>query len=225
MASPIPFRPSVLAAALILGAASRPQAVPLYYSFAGQVVYSTLSGYPLGADVTYVFRVDTGAPGYTVDGSGQARTLSDEIEGPDFFQKYFLADYVGGSALAADNPASEEKESFHYGMDLMGYEDGPFSALRGSNSDPRGMDLLDIWSTEGFFADWHVGQSFLGENLVVNAPGELNSSYSSSLVLTSIGAENPLEVAAVPEPSAYALFVLGLLGLCLSLRGGRARRE
>jgi len=67
MATPSVFRPLPIAAALILGAAARPQAVPLYYSFAGQVSYSTLSEYPLGTDVTYVFRVDRDAPGYTVD--------------------------------------------------------------------------------------------------------------------------------------------------------------
>jgi hypothetical protein len=223
MASLSRLRPAFFTVASILAAAARPLATPLYYSFTGQVVYSTLSAYPLGTDVTYVFRVDRDAPGYTVDNLGQARPQEDYVEQPDYFTRYFLADYIGGSIVPADNPASETKESSHYGMDQMHYGSDIFSALRGSNSDPAGMDLLDIWSADQLFEDWQVGKSVLGENLVENEPGALNSSYSSSLVLASIDTRNPFDVPAVPEPSAYALFALGLLGLCLSLRGIRSK--
>jgi len=211
------------ASALILSAAAAPRAVPLYYSFAGQVVYSTMSDYPLGTDVTYVFRVDRDATGYTVDGLGQVQEQTDYVEQPDYFRKYFLADYIGGSIIPQDNPASEYKESSHYGMDIMRYEDDIFSALRGSNSDASGFDLLDIWSADALFEDWQVGKNLLAENFVVNGPGEGNSSYSSSIVLASIDTHNPLDVQTVPEPGTYALFALGLLGLCLSLRGLRSQ--
>jgi hypothetical protein len=213
----------ISSSALLLIAAVRPQAVPLYYSFAGQVVYTTLSDHPLGMDVSYVFRVDRDATGYTVDGQGQTQTLGDYVEQPDYFTKYFLADYVGGSILPQDNPASEYKESSHYGMDIMRYENEIFSALRGSNSDGSGFDLLDIWSADALFEDWQVGKHVLGENFVANGSGEPNDSYSSSLVLASIDARNPFEPQSVPEPSSYALFGLGILGLCLSLRGLRPK--
>jgi hypothetical protein len=223
MASSSRLRLFFSAAALLLVAAARPQAVPLYYSFTGQVDYTTLSDYPLGMDVTYVFRVDRSAPGYTVDGLGQAQAMADYVEEPDYFTKYFLADYIGGSNNPSDNPASEDKESSHYGMDIMRYQDEIFSALRGSNSDAGGMDLLDIWSADALFEDWQVGMNVQGENFVQNGPGEENSTYGSSLVLASIDTRNPLEAPTVPEPSTYALFALGLVGLCLSLRGIRSK--
>lgn len=219
------LRPVPLAAALILGAAARPQAVPLYYSFAGQVVYSTLSDYPLGTDVTYVFRVDRDATGYTVDGQGQVQPLGDDIEQPDYFRKYFLAQYVGGSAVPWDNPASEYHESDDYGMEIMRYENEIYGSLRGSNSDPSGWDMLEISSSDAFPENWQVGQRFVAEDVVFNGPGEMNSSQSAFVTLTGIGADNPFEVQSVPEPSAYALFGLGLLGLCFSLRGARPRRR
>lgn len=224
MAIRLPLRALVSAAALVLGAAARPQAVPLYYAFAGQVIYTTLPGYPLGMDVTYVFRVDRDAPGYIVDGNGNVLVQGDDVESPDYFRKYFLADFVGGNIIPTDNPASPIKESDHFGMDIMRYESELYSALNGSNSDPSGADWLSVWSGSSLFSDWQVGQSFLGEDVVLNGPGESNSSYSSSLVLASIGESNPLEVQAVPEPRSYALFALGLLGLCLSLRGPRPKR-
>jgi hypothetical protein len=223
MATPTTLRLFFSAAACILLAAARPQAVPLYYSFAGQVIYSTMSDYPLGMDVTYVFRVDRDATGYTVDGQGQTQQMGDYVEQPDYFTKYFLADYIGGSIIPADNPASEYKESSHYGMDIMRYETEIFSALRGSNSDPGGFDLLDVWSADALFEDWQVGKNVLAEDFVINGPGESNSSYSSSLVLTSIDPRNPFETPSVPEPASYALFALGVLGLCMSLRGARPR--
>jgi hypothetical protein len=45
--------------------------------------------------------------------------LEDYVEEPDYFTKYFLADYIGGNIIPHDNPASEIKESSHYGMDIM----------------------------------------------------------------------------------------------------------
>ena len=225
MAIPYVLRPVSLAAALILGAAARPQAVPLYYSFAGQVVYSTVSDYPLGTDVTYVFRVDRDAPGYTVDGQGPPQVLGDDVEQPDYFTKYFLAQYVGGSAIPLDNPQSQFHESDYYGMEIMRYESEIYGALRGSNSDLRGSDMLEISSAEAFPENWQVGQRFVAEDVIYNGPGELNSSQSAFVTLTGIGSSNPFDVQSVPEPSAYALFGLGLLGLCLSLRGARPRRR
>jgi hypothetical protein len=218
------FSRASAAAAAVLCAASLAQAVPLYYAFAGQVIYTNLPGYPLGMDVTYVFRVDRDATGYEVDGSGAIRPQQDVFEGPDYFRDYFLADYIGGSAIPADNPAAELHESFHYGMDIMRYQDDLYSRLLGSNADPGGGDFIDIWKTGRLFADWEVGMGLLGENGVFNGPGELNGSYSSSLTLVSIGADNPLGVAAVPEPGSRALFALGLIGLGLALRRALPRR-
>jgi hypothetical protein len=110
-------------------------------------------------------------------------------------------------------------------MEIMRYESEIYGALRGSNSDPSGSDMIEISSAEAFPENWQVGQQFVAEDVIFNGPGEMNSSQSGFVTLTGIGSDNPFEVQSVPEPSAYALFGLGLLGLCFSLRGERPRRR
>ena len=193
--------------------------MPLYYSFSGEVIYSTLPEYPLGRSVSYVFLVDREAQGYFVDGAGIAHVMDDDYETADYYRDYFLAEYLGGDIIPWDDPASSIRESSHYGMDIRRYDE-LYSTVRGSNADLAGFDLLDIWSYGARFDDWTVGSGILGENFVSRG-GAPNSSYSSSLTLASISAENPLEMSTVPEPSAIALFSLGLLGLGFSLRRRR----
>ncbi|HKP98263.1 MAG TPA: PEP-CTERM sorting domain-containing protein, partial [Fibrobacteria bacterium] len=189
-------------------------ASPMYYAFEGEVVYTTVASHSLGQPVKYVFMVDQAVDGYTLDGNGGKRTVEDFIEGADFFVLSFFSAYVGGDALLEDNPDSPTKESDFGGIDRVFNGTDIFSAIRGSNADTRGFDLIDIWTEGVRINDWAVGQNLSGENLVQNAEGEINSSYSSALVLTGITDYNPLEaVAAVPEPSAFALVGLGLLGL------------
>jgi hypothetical protein len=209
-----PFRPAVpIFAASLLLAMGRAPAVPLYYSFQGEVIYSTVSSHTLGQPVRYVFLVDRDVDGYTLDGEGNILPIADDVETADFYTMSFYSEYIGGDALAIDNPASPIKESCFCGVDQLHYSE-IFSALRGSNSDRSGFDLIDIFSYEKSFGEWSEGQSLLAENFVVNAEGELNSSYSSNLILASITDENPL-APAVPEPSVFALFGLGLLGLAV----------
>lgn len=220
-----PFsRLPILAATLMLGAAAMPaSAVPLYYSFQGQVIYSNASAYVLGQPVSYVFLVDQSIDGHSLDGAGNVQPIGDYIEALDYFQLSFYAAYVGGDAFTSDNPLSPYRQSCFCGIDIVRYDE-VFSALRGSNGDLGGFDNLDIWSYETRFSDWTVGQSLLAENFVGNGPGELNTSYSSSMILTAITEENPMP-AAVPEPSILAFFGLGLMGLLLvsKSRGTRKR--
>jgi hypothetical protein len=223
-----PLRRRVSAAAILAAFAMGPmtvRAVPLYYSFSGQVIYSTVASHALGQSVRYTFLVDREGEGRTIAGDGTGRAQSDYREADDWFTDFFAAAYVGGDALRLDNPASPIKESSYYGMDQVHTGSDIFSALRGSNADMGGFDLLDIWSADTRFGDWQAGQTLLAENLVANGPGELNSSYSSMLTLTGITESNPLEsVGNVPEPPAYALFAIGLVGLCAALKGGRLPR-
>jgi hypothetical protein len=208
--------------ALMLGAASAP-ATPLYYSFQGQVTYSTTSEYELGRPISYVFLVDQAIDGYSLDGAGNVQPIEDYLEALDYFSLSFYASYVGGDAFAIDNPMSTIQQSCFCGIDQVHYGE-TFSALRGSNGDLSGFDILDIWSYESRFSDWAVGQSLLAENFASNGPGELNTSYSSSIILTAITQENPLP-ASVPEPSMLSLFGMGLLGLFLISKSRRSSRS
>lgn len=215
----------IVAASLMLGAAAMPAtATPLYYSFQGQVIYSNASAYALGQSVSYVFLVDQAIDGHTLDGDGNVQTIEDYSEALDFFRLSFYAAYVGGDAFTSDNPLSPFRQSCFCGIDQVQYDE-VFSALRGSNGDLGGFDNLDIWSYGTRFSDWTLGQSLLAENFVSNGPGELNTSYSSSIILTAITDENPLP--AVPEPSILALFGLGLMGMFLvsKSRGTHERRR
>lgn len=197
------------AAALLLSPAPS-RAIPLYYMFQGHVVHSTVPTHSLGQAVDYTFLVDRDRDGQTMDEAGNLRDIPDFFEAVDWYSLSFFASYVGGSALPSDNPASPFNESCFCGIDQL-HNDEIFSALRGSNTDPSGFDLIDIFSTEAAFGDWAVGQTLRAENFVMNAPGELNSTYSSILTITGITDANP--IAAVPEPSTFAFFGLGLLGL------------
>ena len=213
----------VIALFLMLGAASTP-ATPLYYSFQGEVIYSNASEYDLGRSISYVFLVDQAIDGYGLDGDGNVQPIGDDIEALDYYSLSFYAAYVGGDAFASDNPLSPIRQSCFCGIDQVHYDE-IFSALRGSNGDLGGFDNLDIWSYETRFSDWTVGQNLLAENFVSNGPGELNTSYSSSMILASITEENPMH-PSVPEPSILALFGMGLMGLVLvskSRRSGRSR--
>lgn len=207
-ASPTLAVAAFLAATLLPAPASH--ALPMYYTFEGSVIYTTTDSRPLGMAVDFTFLVDRDLDGQTLDEAGSASTVPDYFEAVDYYTLSFYASYVGGSALTSDNPASEFKQSSLQGIELRRYDE-IFSALRGSNSDLSGYDLIDIWSYDLDFGDWHVGQSLLGENFIINGPGELNTSFSAALTLTSITDYNP--IAAVPEPSTLSFMGLGLLGL------------
>lgn len=215
---------SIFAACLLLGASAMPAtATPLYYSFQGQVIYSNASAYALGQSVSYVFLVDQSIDGHSLDGAGNMQPIGDHIEALDFFRLSFYAAYVGGDAFTSDNPLSPIRQSCFCGIDQVQHNE-VFSALRGSNGDLGGFDNLDIWSYETRFSDWAVGQSLLAENFVGNGPGELNTSYSSSMMLTAITEENPLP-ASVPEPSILALFGMGLMGMLLVSKSRYSRNR
>jgi hypothetical protein len=207
-ASPTLAAAAFVAATLIPAPASH--ALPMYYTFEGSVIYTTTESRPLGMAVDFTFLVDRDLDGQTLDMAGNPSTVEDYVEALDYYTLSFYASYVGGSALPSDNPASEFNQTSLLGVEQRHYAE-IFSALRGSNSDLSGFDLIDIWSTDLDFGDWHVGQSLLGENFVINGPGELNTSFSSALTLTSITDYNP--IAAVPEPSTLSFMGLGLLGL------------
>lgn len=202
-----------MAAAFLLAPGSH--AIPLYYTFQGNVIYSTAASHPLGQAVDFTFLVDRDLDGHTLDGAGNQTLVQDYIETSDWYILSFHAAYLRGSALTSDNPASSIQQSWFNGVELR-RGDEIFSALRGSNFDRSGFDLIDIWSTDLDFGDWHVGQNLLGENFVSNAPGELNTSFSSALTLTSITDYDPVE--AIPEPSTLSFMGLGLLGLGAAFR-------
>lgn len=201
---------SAFIAAAFLLAPSFSSAIPLYYVFQGHVIHSNTPSHALGQAVDYTFLVDRDRDGATMDEAGNLSAVPDFFEEIDWYALSFYASYVGGTALDFDNPASPFTQSCFCGVEQRHYDE-KFSTLRGSNSDRRGFDLIDIWSTDLDFPDWHVGQSLLAENFVINAPGELNSTYSSVLTLTAIGDYNP--IATIPEPSTFASFGLGFLGL------------
>ncbi|HLP41025.1 MAG TPA: PEP-CTERM sorting domain-containing protein [Fibrobacteria bacterium] len=182
-------------------------ALPVY-TFAGSVTSSNYAGIRVGQGVAYCFRVDFNEMGYYYNkGYGQRLYLSELDNG--LLDEYFVADYLHGSAIPADIPREDwtwDDSFWEFHMVAQSPTGGV--AFYGSNLDRSGKDMIAI-TGPGYLSEWTVGQSVSGRNTVFGWPSGEYLEVLSSLTLVAVSEDQP----AVPEPSAMALFGLGLIGL------------
>jgi hypothetical protein len=202
------FRIPLMALAIVMSALPT-LASPVYYTFSGQVTSSQYAAIAVGQTVSYTFSVDLDQQGYTITDSDVQPLADDPSSGVD----WFLADYVSGDAIAID-PAFAISNESHYGF-VQSSGSGDNSALKGSNADPSGLDIIWI-AGNGNISDWTLGQSVTGQNQIASNSAPYSFAVNSNLTLTSISGGT---AAAVPEPSEWVLFGGGLLGMA-----GFARR-
>ncbi len=203
-------------------------AAPIYMSFEGTVDNSNAPGIAVGQTVHYVLAVDHATDGYYVY-NGNVYPEADYWYFSDYVD-FFSSELVGGDIITADTPGAPYSYAWHYGYSypLAGTKN---SFISGSNSDPSGIDVLSISSSNSLIEEWAVGQIFQGVNYTYSNSRTIEA--TSILALVDISDVNPLAVTlpgsapeAVPETSTLALFGVGVLGLGFSqVRRARKPRK
>lgn len=189
----------------------------------GSLVYDT-------AGATYAG--NTGALGLGGNAELYLRATSDIVGTVGGFS---FSDATGGIALSNDNPAPYPyRDTLHMGADLApaaGSNQVPSSVPRNlvffETGDYRLHNVRMLWLSSLGGADDFLSNTNLPEQLptdiagrlaldfvLINDPGNLtNTPYFSRTVFF-----DNLVLSPVPEPSTYALFLSGLLGIGLLAR-------
>jgi hypothetical protein len=207
-----------MAATLALaGLWSSAQAVPLYYTFEGNIdssysrggtSYFADAGLTVGSAVSYTLLVDFDQQGSHTHYNGITHTYTDH-----YYYDHFLTDYIAGSALMDDSlgPFSRPHHTAEYND---GYQRWNWGRLfTGSDN-----SWLNIYTGQPAFT------LDVGDTLRFDERLRTNNSYyygyehiNGNLSLASIS-EHYDNAAAIPEPGTFALMGLGLVGMCLRRR-------
>ncbi len=220
--------------------AQKAQALPMYYTFEGDVdntvdfagiIASQLGAtFGVGSFITYTLIVDFDADGYETWNDGTVFMYTFPSTSDDFF----YADYYSGDALwkvdggFITNPT---KPPGTYAPNGVVESNLGSQALLGSyggfrvNSDDDYL-ILNAWTN---VSNWGVGEDVRGLNVAMNSKGNY-SSLTAALKLASIcdtapdqgGCDSNGGGESVPEPSTMLLLGFGLLGFGLFRR---MRRE
>jgi len=198
-------------------------AVPMYYTFEGEVIYDrwdTLGlldafGITNGDQISYTFLIDIERQGIEWENDGVIYgTYKDRPNNDMFFAKLISDPYLTPDWYNPD-----------YGTYVGDNDSDPFEradfsdySMQGGREDEVTFKMSHrVWisSDEGFIQDWQVGK-IVDSSEWVNGPGEnIYSGFGSELTLTKI------ESVPVPEPTTMFLFCTGIAGLA----GSRIRRK
>lgn len=223
------------ATVLAVGLAGQAVAVPLTYTFEGEISGIKKDetglladmGMGIGSSIRYVLEVDFERSGETTAQSGEVKLKAD-----DALQDYFYTDYLAGTSLIiSDGYFNEEGHpnwiaEYNYGYDAL-------TASNGMMTGNSLNDLFYIYSREIIPSEWRVGTQVSVEDRAYGPVDEYNiipvvSKFEGELILTEIqgelGPSDPPpdpspQPSPPPAPEPGTLWLLGLgiaagLGFC-----------
>jgi len=215
------------AIAFLVGLPGWVGAVPVYYTFSGNVTSISDpdelfldAGIILDSPVSYTFMYDLQQNGSYTELGGDVVNYED-INKPYFQYDYFNADYISGSALNYQYTGSESSSfiaEYNYGYNYRYYywQTGAITKTEGwieGNSQGDYVRLwkrwykTDTWDKNLAYVDnWDVGTTVEGLHRITGSTGTINF----NLTLNSVSDVPP---DPIPEPTTMLLLGTGLIGL------------
>jgi hypothetical protein len=182
----------------------------MYYTFEGNVTFSTVSEIVVGTKTTYVFGVDFDAQGlYDYLNPSRPDSLftdyKEDINNLGRTVDYVYVDVVGQTLLSDENDRDVYEYNFGASIDFFDNSKLPDrNFLFGGQQYSNVQVYTPLYSLD----KWEIGTNVIGFEQSLNAStNRLNRLYSN-LTLTSISSNY-----SVPEPSVIFLMIAGILGL------------